>query len=205
MTRPAQPMLFSGSKLRADWPWSDLVPSSYQLIMADPPWRFSLWSAKGEGKSAQAQYKTMDLAAIRALPVAELAAPDCLLWLWATAPMLPQALGVLDAWGFAYVSSGCWHKTTCHGRTAFGTGYVLRSAHEPFLIGRRGKPKTTRGVRSLVQGEARGHSRKPDAGYLAAEALMPGATRVELFSRTSRPGWDAWSDEAGKFDQEAAA
>ena len=197
--RPAAPMLFDGATLRRDWPWGPLAPSGYGLIMADPPWRFDLYSARGEAKSAQAQYATMSLGEIAALPVAELAAPDCVLWLWATAPMLPVQIEVAARWGFEFKTSGVWVKQTVNGRLAFGTGYLLRSAHEPFVIATRGNPKTSRAVRSVVVGEAREHSRKPEAAFRAAEVLVPDVARVELFSRQARPGWDNWGDEAGKF------
>jgi len=198
----AQPVLFTGRQLRPGaWPFGRLEPWAFDLIMADPPWRFELWSEKGEEKSAQAQYATLDSAAIAALPVADLAAPHCLLWLWATAPMLPAALSVMEAWGFRYVTMGAWHKTTVNGRTAFGTGYVLRSACEPFLIGKIGEPVTTRSVRNLILGRVREHSRKPEEVFAAAEALMPGARRLELFARARRKGWTAWGNEVTRFEQ----
>lgn len=202
MTLYIQPCLFPGSVLkRGHWPFGELEPWSYDLIMADPPWRFELWSDKGDAKSPQAHYRTMSIDEIAALPVAELGRDDCLLWLWATAPMLPQQIAVMARWGFIYVSMGCWHKRTRRHKTAFGAGYVLRSACEPFLIGKRGDPRIeSRSVRNLIEGEVREHSRKPEAAYRAAEALMPAARRLELFSRATRPGWDAWGDEVGKFD-----
>jgi N6-adenosine-specific RNA methylase IME4 len=180
---------------------TDFTSGRYDLIMADPPWTFAVRSPKGiTAKGAGGQYRTMTLADIAALPVAGLAAETgCLLWLWATNPMLPQALGIMAAWGFDFRTAGHWSKKTRHGRQAFGTGYILRCAGEPFLIGVRGKVKTARNVRSVIEGEVRQHSRKPDAAFAAAEALMPGARRVELFSRQPRPGWDAWGDEAGRF------
>lgn len=175
----------------------------FGLIMADPPWSFTHRSARGTTtKSAGGQYDCMDLAEIARLPVAPLAAPDCLLWLWATNPMLPQALTLLEAWGFTYKTAGHWAKTTRHGRQAFGTGYILRCAGEPFLIGTRGRPRTSRSVRSVIMGPVREHSRKPEEAYAAAEALMPGAQRLDLFSRATRPGWTSWGDEAGKFDKD---
>jgi N6-adenosine-specific RNA methylase IME4 len=189
-----------------DWPFGDVLePWSYGLIFADPPWRFQLWSEKGEGKSAQAHYATMTIEEIAALPVWELAAPDCLLWLWCTAPMLPQQLEVLKAWRFEYVTMGAWAKRTKHDKSAFGGGYVLRSALEPFLIGKRGDPETTRSVRNVVVGPVREHSRKPDEAYAAAEKLMPGARRVELFARQQRPNWASWGNEVGKFNEKEAA
>lgn len=188
----------------AIWPFGDLRPLSYGLIMVDFPWRFANWSAKGEVKNPVAHYACMTLAEMKAFPVAELAAPDCLLWMWATNPMLPQAFEVMSALGFTFKTAGHWVKRTVHGKLAFGTGYVLRSAGEPFLIGTIGKPATSRSVRSVIEGPVREHSRKPDEAYAAAEALVPGAIRrADLFSREARPGWDTWGLEAGKFNTAA--
>lgn len=199
-TADSQPLLFGGGALGASWPWRDLTLHGYDLLMIDPPWHFELFSDEGEAKSAQAQYRTMPLDEIKDLPVRLLAKPNCLVWLWATFPLLPDALQVLDAWGCRYITGGAWHKTTRHGKTAFGTGYVLRSACEPFLIGKFGDPPTTRSTRNIVVGAVREHSAKPEEAYAAAEALMPGAHRAEIFSRRTRPGWDVWGDESGKLD-----
>lgn len=187
------------------WPFDPLRPLSYDLIMADPPWQFRLWSDKGEGKSAQAQYATMDIASIKALPVSHLAGGDCLLFMWATFPMLPEALEVMAAWGFRYVTGGAWHKRTAHSKTAFGTGYRLRSSCEPFLIGTIGNPPTTRACRNLIEAEAREHSRKPEAAFLMCERLLPAGRYLELFSRQSRAGWHTWGNESGKFTEGANA
>lgn len=199
----AQPCMFPGPVLRpGNWPFGDLEPWGYDLIMADPPWRFELYSEEtGAEKSAQAHYACMDLDAISALPVSDLARRDCLLWLWCTAPMLDQQIAVAKRWGFEFKTSGVWLKQTRRGKTHFGTGYVLRSCHEPFVIATRGEPKiASKSVRSVVFGAVREHSRKPAAAYAAAAELMgPAARRLELFARTPIKGWDAWGDEAGKF------
>jgi len=201
MSTSPSPLLFSGPEW---WPFGDLTPGGYGMLMADPPWHFKLYSEKGEAKSAQAQYATMDLDAICKIPVWELAATDCVLWLWATWPMLPDGLQVIRRWGFTYKTGGAWSKRTARGKQAFGTGYLLRSACEPFLIATRGEPKTSRSVRNVVEALAREHSRKPDLAYEMAEALMPRAQRAELFSRESRPGWATWGNEVGKFNAEGS-
>lgn len=185
------------------WPFEGLSPLSADLIMADPPWRFELWSSKGESKSAQAQYATMSIDDIKALPVGHLAGGDCLLFMWATFPLLQEALNVMTTWGFKYVTGGAWHKRTSGGKTSFGTGYRLRSSCEPFLIGTMGNPATTRACRNLIDAEAREHSRKPEAAYALCEQLMPRSRYVELFSRQMRPGWKCWGNEVGKFQEEA--
>lgn len=183
-----------------EWPFGNMRPMSYSLIAADPPWKFETYSAKGEGKSPQRHYKCMTLADIQALPVGHLAAPDCALFLWATAPMLPEALDTMKAWGFAYKTHGIWVKTTKSGGLAFGTGYRIRNCHEPFLIGVTGNPQNTKGERSVILSQIREHSRKPDDFYEMCERWLPDAQRAEIFGRQSRPGWDVWGDEAEKFD-----
>lgn len=187
-----------------NWPWGHLQPHSYDFIMADPAWTYRMYSKAGEHKSPQAKYRTMHLDEIKALPVLDLAATDCILWLWAVNPMLPQAIAVLAAWGFEFKTAGTWLKTTKHGKINFGTGYILRGSNEPFLIGTRGSPRTANNVRSGFTGLIREHSRKPEEAFAAAEKLMPNARRLELFSRTNRPGWDHFGDETGKFNEVAA-
>lgn len=193
MTRPASviaPDMF-GPPAGA-WPFGALEPQAYGLIMADPPWSFALHSEAGEAKSPQAQYACMTTEAIAALPVADLARADCLLWLWCTAPMIDQQLAVLRAWGFRFVSMGAWDK----GR--WGTGYVWRSVAEFVALGKRGEPQVDgRGVPNLIRGGWDGHSRKPDAAYAMAERMLPRARRASLFERPLRPGWEGWGDQYG--------
>lgn len=182
-----------------------LRPLSYDLIVADPPWSFSNWSVGGNHKNAAAKYDCMSLEAIKAMPVATLARGDCLLWLWTTHPMLREGISTMESWGFQFATSGVWVKRRSKGGLAFGTGYRLRSASEPFLIGVLGNPKTARNVRTVIEGQVREHSRKPDEAYEAAMQMYPKALRrLDMFSRESRPGWDTWGNEAGKFDEVAA-
>lgn len=176
-------------------------PFSFGAILADPPWAFKLHSKKGETKSAQSHYDCMSLDALKAVPVNHMAAPDCALIMWATWPMLPQAIDVLQAWGFEYKTGGDWAKQSATGKAwAFGTGYVLRSASEPYLIGTRGRPKVrSRSERGLIVAPVRQHSRKPDDMHRKVEALYAGPY-LELFGRQSRPGWTVWGNETAKFD-----
>jgi len=200
------------------WPFGDLVPLSYGVIYADPPWLYKMRSAKGEAKSPRAHYRCMTLAEIMALPVAQLAAGDCWLWLWGVWPLIDQACATRKSWGFRPCTGGSWVKRTRHGKAALGTGYVLRSACEPFLIGRLNQPRLgSRSVRNLIEtgediwgeeetlvdGLRREHSRKPEEAYDMIERLFPAARKCELFARSERPGWDSWGDEIGLL--EAAA
>ena len=183
-------------------PFDGLERGAYDLIFIDPPWTFNTWSAKGKEKKApEVHYECQGIEWVRQLPVRDYAAENCLLWLWATNPLLDQQIDVLKQWGFTFKTAGTWVKMTKHWKQSFGTGYILRSANEPFLIGTIGKPKTTRGVRSAILGRVREHSRKPESAYAAAEKLMPGARRADIFSRQRRSGWDAWGNEVDKFEE----
>ncbi len=199
------------------WPFGVLKPFSYDLAMVDPPWPMRLRSPKGEGKSFARHYGGMTFEAIAALPIGQLLKPDAVMFLWCTWPLLlhtgderhhfaghdagrSRVGECVKRWGLRYSSGGTWQKLTVTGKTAFGTGYRTRSACEPFLICIQGSPKTSRSERNFIEGLAREHSRKPEAAFAWCERYMPGARRLELFSRQSRPGWDSWGLEAGKFD-----
>lgn len=183
-------------------PFLSLRPvGGFDLIMADPPWSYTMRSEKGYDRSPDAHYTTMPIEAIKAMPVEALAAPNCLLWLWAVGPMLPEALDVIRAWGFTFKTMGNWTKVGDSGKQHFGTGYLLRNAGEPFLIATRGAPKTTKVVRSVIIAPVREHSRKPDKAFAEAERLMPDARRLELFSRQPRSGWTVWGNEVSKFEE----
>lgn len=197
----------------------DEVPrGGYDLIMADPAWTFETWSEKGQEKSPQAHYTCETLEEIKALPMAEIAAPNALLFLWATNPMLPQAFEALEAWGFSFVTAGSWVKLTKWNRVSFGNGHWLRSGCEPFLVcvredqpgdpaaekfllASRGSPRLiARDISTVILGEAREHSRKPEEAYEVTARLWPGARRLDMFAREHRPDWgDAFGNEVGKF------
>ncbi len=183
------------------WPFGDLAPLRYHVILADPPWRFALRSAKGEAKSPQAHYACMPLDDIQALPVSQLAAPDAACIMWATAPMLPQAVATMAAWGFTFKSAGAWAKRSSTGASwAFGTGYCYRSAAEFWLLGTVGRPaQRSRSIRNLIVAPIAEHSRKPPQMHADIEAMFDGPY-LELFARSSRSGWDVWGNETTKFE-----
>lgn len=186
------------------WPFGNLAPLRYSVLLIDPPWQFKNWSKKGEWKNASRHYRCMPTDEICRLPIGHLAAPHCAAVVWATAPMLEDAMRALKAWGFEYKSMGCWAKRTRRDNAwQFGGGYIMRGAVEPFLIGTIGDPtrkdtKAARSVRNLIVAPVREHSRKPDQMFDAIEALYDGPY-AEVFSRTERPGWDCWGDEVGMF------
>lgn len=183
------------------WPFGDLRVFGYGRILVDPPWRFLNYSAKGEAKNPIAHYDCMTLDELKALPVNHLAAPDCAMAMWAVAPMIPEALELLDAWGFQFKSMAAWAKQSSTGQKwAFGTGYIFRSAAEFIIVGTRGAPRVrSRSVRNLIVAPVREHSRKPDDLHAMMEELYDGPG-CELFGREQREGWDVWGNQVDKFE-----
>lgn len=183
----------------SSWP----RPKHYKVIYADPPWTFATYSRKGKGRSPEAYYDCMSLPDIKALPVAEWAAEDCVLLLWATDPLLQKAFDIIEAWGFTYKTVGFyWAKTRkaelfYSDRSFFmGLGFWTRANPEPCLLATRGKPRRRRAdVPKLIVSPRREHSRKPDEAYSRIEALCEGPY-LEIFARFARPGWDRWGVEA---------
>lgn len=173
----------------------------FGVILADPPWAYEMYSENGHAKSPYAHYDCMPAGQLKAMrdDILFAAGPNCVLFMWAVFPMLPFALDLMSTWGFQYKTGGAWHKKTVHGKTAFGTGYILRSACEPFLIGTLGNPTIkNRSTRNLIEAVAREHSRKPDETIGIIEELFEGPY-LELFSRQKRPGWESWGNETEKF------
>lgn len=136
---------------------------------------------------------------IYALPVNEIAADDCVLFLWATYPKLPEALKTIRAWGFTYKTIGFqWVKQNRTGTGYFfGLGRWTRGNTEPCLIAVKGKPKRANAaVSQLVVSPLRRHSQKPDEVRERIVDLMGDLPRIELFARTAAEGWDCWGNEA---------
>ncbi|MDB5597402.1 MAG: hypothetical protein JWM36_4363 [Hyphomicrobiales bacterium] len=188
----------------AEWPFGDMRPFSFDLVVADPPWQFDLRSSNGEEKSPQKHYGCMPMEAIKALPVGHLVGMNSWLFLWATAPLLPRCLETMTAWGFDYRTTIAWRKTTVNGKVRVGPGYVARTMHEIVLIGAIGRPAYSRALPSIFDGIARQHSRKPDEFYALIDRFAPHARKLDLFSRQSRDNWSTWGNQATKFDEVAA-
>jgi N6-adenosine-specific RNA methylase IME4 len=180
----------------------------YGALLADPAWPWKARSQKGTGRGAVSHYNIMTMEEILALDptIQALAADDAVLFLWALNSMLPQALRVIEGWGFEYKTEAFrWVKTTANGNFHFGLGYWTRQNTEGCFLATRGHPqrldkisqdpaviRRARSVPELLVSPKRQHD--------LIESLVPGPY-VELFSRKSKPGWDvALSPEAGLLD-----
>ena len=170
----------------------------YQIIYADPPWNYKVYSKKGLGRSAESHYPTMSIEDICALPVGNLADKDCALFLWVTIPCLLEGLSVLKAWGFTYKTVGfVWVKQNRKADSLFwGMGYWTRSNVELCILATKGHPKRINAaVHQVIVSHIEEHSKKPQEARERIVSLMGDLPRIELFARQSTPGWDVWGNE----------
>jgi N6-adenosine-specific RNA methylase IME4 len=175
------------------------------VILADPEWKFETWSELGQvNSSPENHYVTSSLDVIKARDVPSISADDCVLFLWGTVPMTPQALAVMAAWGFQYVTNFVWVKDKA------GTGYWNRNEHETLFVGTKGKimaPAPGTQWSSVIKAPVGKHSEKPEKSLKMIEAYYPSLPKIELNRiGPARDGWDAWGNEAEQpVDEEAAA
>ena len=162
----------------------------FDVLVADPPWAYS--NSGGLPGQAENHYAAMPLDALKQMPLPQMA-ENAALFLWATNPLLPEALELVSAWGFSYKTNVVWVKTELQKP---GVGFYVRGRHELLLICTRGRFVPDQAGRSpigsVVSAPIGEHSRKPDEAYALIEAIYPGSRYVELFARRSRSGWATW-------------
>lgn len=175
-----------------------MTEKKYGIIYADPPWHYQVYSKKGAGRSAESHYPTMTIEEICALPVGELAAKDCALFMWATFPLLREAFSVLEAWGFTYKTIAfVWVKLNKKTPSLFwGMGYWTRANVEFCILATKGSPRRqSAGVHQVIVSPVEAHSKKPDITRDKIIELLGDLPRVELFARQAAEGWDVWGNE----------
>ena len=196
--------------------------NSFGAILADPPWRFEVWSGETAVKRRSGQgttvtdavhYQTMSAQELAELPIADLAADDCVLFIWVTWPTLLQAIDLIEKWGFTYKTCAFnWTKAHAQQIELFqdtvegqmGMGYWTRANSEPCLLATRGKPKRLHAdVRQAIIAPRREHSRKPEGVHKRIERLVAGPY-LELFARQQHPNWTVWGNQTDKFKAVAA-
>lgn len=184
------------------WPFG-----KYGAIYMDVPWHFETYSDRGQGRAPN--YPTMTADELFALPVPELAADDCAMFMWVVQEQLELAMALLKYWGFKYKTRAfVWVKTTVHDKAHFGKGHWTRTNPEDCWLATKGKPKrlhadvrellTDEPLNEVVISQKRENSRKPDSVYEWIERLVAGPY-VELFGRTNRRDWTSWGLDAGQF------
>lgn len=175
----------------------------YSCILMDPPWQ-----ERGGGKVKRGADKHYPLVPTKHLPFLILGsgvfrpADDCHLWMWATNTFLPDALWLMEALGFRYLTNAVW----CKDR--MGLGQYLRGQHELLLLGVQGSGPavrtSARNLPSVISAKRGAHSAKPEAAYKLIEARTVGP-RLEMFARNARPGWDCWGNEVNETGTDETA
>ena len=161
----------------------------FNLIYADPAWQFSNSKTGGTMTSgAKHQYKsTMSVDELKAMPIDDIAADDCILVMWYVGSMPQEALDVVKAWGFTLknMNGFVWNKLTVNNNPFFGMGFWTRVFSGAYPIGQ--------------------HSEKPNEFREACVDLAGDVPRIELFSRKRVKGWAVWGNEVGKLNKRKAA
>lgn len=185
----------------------------FGAALVDPAWPFRTFDGDTSVPTQAADpYETMPLEDMMALPVASEMAQDAALFMWTVDAHLEDAIALAKAWGFEFKTVAfIWLKMARNpdqvgmfpGPPEFrlGMGYWTRKQGELCLLFTRGSPKRlSKGVRQVIASPRREHSRKPEEQYERVEALV-GGPYLEMFARTSRPGWTAWGNEVEKFGE----
>ena len=169
----------------------------FAVIYADPPWAFRNYNDDFMGTSRQ-HYSTMPIHEIKAMPVAPLAAKDCVLFLWATMPQLPEALDTIAAWGFEYKTTGfTWIKQKSRAMAPCIVAWDFGRAPTPSFcpLATRGAPaRMATDVHQVIMAPRGEHSAKPEEARRRIERLVLGPY-LELFARRPVEGWTVWGDE----------
>lgn len=187
---------------RPSWDFSAFVgDQKFGTILADPPWQFMNRTGKIAPEHKRlSRYGTMELSAIKNLPVASACMPTAHLYLWVPNALLPEGIEVMRAWGFQYKSNIVWHKLRKDGGSdGRGVGFYFRNVTELILFGTRGKKARTLGPGrsqiNYISSRKREHSRKPDEQYQLIESCSSGPY-LEMFGRGLRLNWATWGNQA---------
>jgi N6-adenosine-specific RNA methylase IME4 len=173
----------------------------FGTILADPPWQFQNRTGKVAPEHRRlSRYPTMSLDDICGLPVESAAANTAHLYLWTPNALLPDALKVMEGWGFQYKTNLIWHKIRKDGGSdGRGVGFYFRNVTELLLFGTRGRNARTldpgRRQVNMMEVRKREHSRKPDEQYELIESCSVGPY-LELFGRGPRKDWTVWGNQA---------
>jgi len=174
-----------------------MLDKKYKIIYADPPWKYNQFQGQGKAYGdVSAHYPSMGNEELKTLPIHRLCSDDCVLFLWATYPNLPQAIELMNVWGFNYKTVAFTWVKTRGGKYYSGLGFYTNSNCEICLLGTKGKFKrVNKNVKQLIISPLREHSRKPDEIRNRIVQLCGNLPRIELFARQRFEGWDAWGNE----------
>ena len=203
--------------VRNDLPnlYPDLPVKKYDIIYVDPPWDYggkmqfdksansetnTDWSKNIFISAANFKYPTLKTKEMMKIPIQEIAADDCLLFMWVTNPHLAQGIELGRAWGFEYRTVAfVWDKMN-HNPGQYTVSYC-----ELCLVFKKGKipsPRGARNVKQLVRVPRGEHSAKPIEVLKGIEKMFPSQQKIELFARHQPEGWDVWGLDVREEYQE---
>lgn len=176
----------------------------YDVLLIDPPW--SYYGDPNKNAAAGKHYNLMTDQDIKALPLKKLLGKNAYVFVWATGPKLDLAMEAIKSWGLYYRGVGhVWVKANKQGKIIHGQGIppTYSKPTSEFLLvattSKKGRPlkllKSALPQIVLAQRSPRGHSSKPETFYdLIESAFSPNVSRLEVFARGMRSGWDAIGD-----------
>lgn len=170
-------------------PSSELPEGEFNVIYADPPWKYNDELIEGYG-AAEHHYPAMEIEELCDLSIPS--ASNAVLFIWVTSPFLEEVFRVINAWGFEYKTSFVWDKVK------HNYGHYNSVRHEFLLICTKGSftPEGKTLFDSVVTEERSNvHSQKPDKFYEIIETLYPRGKYLELFNRRKREKWQGWGNE----------
>ena len=171
----------------------------FDVIYCDPPWPTGQWNTN----KTTPGYTTLTMDALCSIPVSSIAKPNSVMFMWVIENHLEDAFNLIRSWGFKYICIAfIWGKVKVNQveyEAANGMGFWTRKSGEICLFAKRGTPeRISKNTGQLILAPRRNHSQKPEETYNRIEQMTRGS-RIELFSRTKRDGWEAWGNEVGKF------
>ncbi len=197
------------SNLFSDFPTIESLAGEreghYGTVLIDPPWRFSNRTGKVAPEHRRLRrYQTMSTDELAALPIGELAAQKSHLYLWTPNALLPEAIRLINEWGFEYKTNIIWYKVRKDGGPdRRGVGFYYRNVTEMILLGVKGRLRTLAPARSqenMIIQRKREHSKKPIEQYDLIQRCSPGPF-LEVFARHTVPNWDVWGDEIETYEK----
>ena len=180
----------------------------YNIIYADPAWSYRDYTSRevaernlnnNSKKSVVMKYDVMKTQDLCDLPIKDICAEDCILFMWVTMPKLNECFDLMKSWGFKYSTCGfTWIKKNKKNTSTnfWGMGRWTRSNAELCLIGIKGKPqRVSKSIHSVIETPIEEHSKKPSCVRDKIVELCGDLPRIELFARQYADGWDCWGNE----------
>lgn len=174
---------------------------TYNLILADPPWKQSKGGAKAVRPNSSGKpldYPVCSLEEIKEhLRQADslVDGTDAVLFLWTIDKYLFEAQSMAESLGYKLHARIIWDKIT-----GIPAAFTIRYSHEYLLYMYKGKlipvaPEERGKIRDVITEKPVRHSQKPDESYRIIKRLYPDLKKLEMYARREVDGFDCWGNE----------